>query len=78
MSDKIKPIRVVEYIQPKLKIDRLDVFGNLSVILDGKPIITIHYIYGRIDNASQWALARQIAKSFGYSDEEIHAAETPA
>ena len=35
---------------------------TLRVLLDGTPIVTIHYVqHGRIDNATQWTLAEQIA-----------------
>ena len=63
--DEAEIVKVVKRIYPVVTIERDEnIGGDLHVKLNGKSIVTIHYLYGWIDNASQYTLADQIAHMF--------------
>lgn len=62
MTDQIQ---VTEIIKPAITVDRANgLSGDLQVLIDGNPVVTVHYVYPWIDNAGQWSIAEKIAKMF--------------
>ena len=54
---------VVEVVKPEITIARGEVqSSDLQVLIDGEPLVSIHYVYPWIDNAGQWSIAEKIAK----------------
>jgi hypothetical protein len=61
--DQSKVVQAVEIIRPEITIGRPEGLGSdLEVRIDGKPLVTIHYVYPWIDNAGQYSIAEKIAK----------------
>ena len=61
-----EPIQITEIIKQELTVGRAPKFpgSDLEVRIDGKPIVTIHYVYPWIDNAGQYNIAEKIVKMF--------------
>lgn len=61
-----KPISIEKIVKPEITISPADGFlsSDLSVRIDGEPVVTVHYVYPWIDNASQHAIAEKIATMF--------------
>lgn len=60
--DQSKVIQVTEVIHPEITVARAEGLGSdLEVRIDGKPLVTIHYVYPWIDNSGQYAIAEKIA-----------------
>lgn len=64
----IEPLKIVEQIKPKPTIERVG--SQMVVALDGKPVVTLHYDYAYMDNATQWSWARSIVEAFGLTAPE--------
>lgn len=63
--DQSKVVQVTEIIRPEITVARAEGLGSdLEVRVDGKPVVTIHYVYPWIDNGGQYALAEKIAAMF--------------
>lgn len=63
------PIQVTEIITPEVTVARAEGLGSdLEVRVDGKPLVTIHYVYPWIDNSGQYAIAEKIANMFKGED----------
>ena len=66
MNERIK---IESYKKPEITIasskDDFIPMGNLDVLIDGVPIVTVHYVYPYIDNAGVHTLAEKIAKMLG-------------
>lgn len=63
--DESKVVKVDGFIKPGITIGRPEGLGSdLEVRIEGKPVVTIHYVYPWIDNGGQYALAEKIAKMF--------------
>ncbi len=61
--DPNKVVQVQEVIYPEITVAREEGMGsNLQVLIDGKPLVTVHYVYPWIDNAGQYSIAEKIAK----------------
>ena len=68
--DKSKVIQVDRIIEPSVTVGRPEGLGSdLEVRIDGKPIVTVHYVYPWIDNAGQYAIAEKIAAMFKGQDQ---------
>lgn len=63
--DESKVVQVSEFFKPEITVGRPEGLGSvLEVRIDGKPIVTIHYVYPWIDNGGQYAIAEKIADMF--------------
>ena len=63
--DESKVIKVVSVDKPEITVGRPEGLGSdLEVRVDGEPLVTVHYVYPWIDNASQYYIAEKIAKMF--------------
>jgi hypothetical protein len=63
--DESKVVKVDKIIEPEITIGRPEGLGSdLEVRIDGKALVTIHYVYPWIDNSGQYAVAEKIAKMF--------------
>ena len=61
--DPNKVVQVQEVIYPEITVAREEGMGsNLQVLIDGKPLVTVHYVYPWIDNSGQYSIAEKIAK----------------
>lgn len=61
--DESKVVKVNEVVYPEITVAREPGLGsNLQVLIDGKPLVTIHYVYPWIDNSGQYSIAEKIAK----------------
>lgn len=61
--DNSKVVQVNEVIHPEITVAREPGLGSdLQVLIDGKPLVTVHYVYPWIDNAGQYSIAEKIAK----------------
>lgn len=68
--DQSKVVQVDRIIRPEISIARAEGLGSdLEVRIDGKPLVTIHYVYPWIDNSGQWAIAEKIAAMFKGTDQ---------
>jgi hypothetical protein len=68
MTDK-EPIKV-EIIKPH--IDALsDIFGGISIMVDGREFIKINYIAPYIDNAGMRSLSNKILRMIGGEPKEL-------
>lgn len=65
---EVSAARVVAVFKSRIRFGRppSDLGGSMAVFVNGQQLVTIAYIYGVIDNASQWRLAEQIARSIGW------------
>lgn len=60
--DQSKVVQVTEVIKPEITVGRPEgLSSDLEVRLDGKPLVTVHYVYPWIDNAGQYSIAEKIA-----------------
>lgn len=61
--DESKVIKVESVDKPEITVGRPEGLGSdLEVRINGEPLVTVHYVYPWMDNASQWALAERIAR----------------
>ena len=61
--DQSKVVKAVEVIHPEITVARAEgLSSDLHVLIDGKPLVTVHYVYPWIDNAGQYSIAEKIAK----------------
>ncbi|MCW2276335.1 hypothetical protein GJ654_18600 [Rhodoblastus acidophilus] len=58
-----EPLKIAGQIKPTPTIERVG--SQIIVALDGKPVVTLHYDYAYMDNATQWSWARSIVEAFG-------------
>jgi hypothetical protein len=61
----IDPIKIVEIIRPKIRVERPRLSGDLAIFFDDFEIVTIHYDYAYTSNSTQWALAKVICDALG-------------
>lgn len=56
-------VRIESIVGPEITVASAGgLSSDLQVLVDNRPVISIHYVYPWIDNAGQWALAEKIAK----------------
>lgn len=61
--DESKVIKVESVDKPEITVARAHGLGSdLEVRVNGEPLVTVHYVYPWMDNASQWAMAERIAQ----------------
>jgi hypothetical protein len=72
-------VKVVEIVRPKVRFGRPDrPSGDMCVWINDFEFITIHYDYRYTDNNSQWSLAEQLARAFGWTpDDSASLSNTP-